>query len=350
MNIAHVIFCLRTGGAELMLLDIVKAQADDGNRVSLVVINDLVDDGLRAMIPPNVDVAFIGRPKGSVNPWWLIKYNRKLWSLKPDVIHFHDDKAAGMTWRLVKAKFVATVHDTGLRLNYFKGMNVVCSISRAVGTDIAERYGMTSEVIPNGIDTAAIKARRADLTTAGSVSIVQVSRLEHVKKGQDLLIEAAAKLIDQGYRITVDFIGDGNSREYLHQLVMKHGIGQSVKFLGNKPREYVYGHLCDYDLFVQPSRNEGFGLTIAEAMAAKVPVLTSDIEGPAEVVGRGKYGSMFKSGSADDLADKIAAMINDYCKYSRSAQAEVYERCVKEFDIRTTANRYLTVYQRTLKR
>lgn len=344
MNIVHVIFSLCTGGAELMLLDILKGQADNGNRVSLVVINDLVDEGLRAMIPQNVNVAFIGRPQGSVNPWWLLKYNIALWSISPNIIHFHNDKAVGMTWRLGNAKFVATVHDTKLKLKYFKDMDVVCAISRAVSTDIAERYGMTSEVIPNGIDTAAIKTRRADRTTVGSVSIVQVSRLEHVKKGQDLLIEAAAKLIDQGYRITVDFIGDGNSREYLHQLVMKHGIGQSVKFLGNKPREYVYGHLCDYDLFVQPSRHEGFGLTIAEAMAAKVPVLVCDTEGPIEVIENGRYGLQFNTGSIDSLANKIRKVYENYCIYEQLAAGPAYDHCLDKFGIEKTCSRYLAVY------
>ena len=56
-----------------------------------------------------------------------------------------------------------------------------------------------------------------------------------------------------------------------------------VRFLGKQTQDYVAAHLTDYDLFVQPSRWEGFGLTVAEAMAAGVPVLVSEGQGPAEV-------------------------------------------------------------------
>ena len=54
-------------------------------------------------------------------------------------------------------------------------------------------------------------------------------------------------------------------------------------FLVKQTQDYVAAHLTDYDLFVQPSRWEGFGLTVAEAMAAGVPVLVSEGQGPAEV-------------------------------------------------------------------
>ena len=58
-------------------------------------------------------------------------------------------------------------------------------------------------------------------------------------------------------------------------MVVELNLEKHVRFLGNQSREYVYSHLKDYDLFVQPSRFEGFGLTVAEAMAACVPVLVT---------------------------------------------------------------------------
>ena len=64
-------------------------------------------------------------------------------------------------------------------------------------------------------------------------------------------------------------------------------------------------HLTDYDLFVQPSRWEGFGLTVAEAMAAGVPVLVSEGQGPAEVTQGSRYGWLFANGDADDLQRQI---------------------------------------------
>ena len=84
----------------------------------------------------------------------------------------------------------------------------------------------------------------------GQLRVVMVSRLEHDKKGQDLLIRAAAAL--QG-TVTVDFIGIGSSMEYLKQFTAELHAETYVRFLGKQTQDYVAAHLTDYDLFVQPS-------------------------------------------------------------------------------------------------
>lgn len=63
-----------------------------------------------------------------------------------------------------------------------------------------------------------------------------------------------------------------------------------VIFEGLKEQAWIYENLCRYDLFIQPSRYEGFGLTVAEAISAKVPVLVSNIEGPLEIIDGGRLG------------------------------------------------------------
>lgn len=133
----------------------------------------------------------------------------------------------------------------------------------------------------------------------------------HEKKGQHILIKAVNKLIKQGYnQIRLDIIGDGDSHKYLKTLVKELDITEYVRFLGSKNQSYIYEHLCDYDLFVQPSIYEGFGLTVTEAMAAKVPVLVSENQGPIEIIDYGRLGYSFKNQDIDDCAAKIAIFLS----------------------------------------
>jgi glycosyltransferase involved in cell wall biosynthesis len=123
-------------------------------------------------------------------------------------------------------------------------------------------------------------------------------------------------------------------------------LNDYIRFLGTKEREYVYTHLCTYDLLVQPSLNEGFGLTVAEAMAAKVPVLVSDIEGPMEVIEKGKYGYYFATEDATDCADKIQFIMEYYTGTTNKQMVEnAYQQVHVKYDIKQTAATYLNEYK-----
>lgn len=351
MKIVHVICSLNTGGAELMLLDIIGHQSSLGHKVSLVVTNESYEQKLVDMIPESVHSVFIHRPEGSRNPWWVLKINLTIQRLHPDIVHLHNDNGAGMCFNfLTGGKMVATVHDTNISLNHYLKLDCLYAISDAVKDDLKNRYEIDTHVVPNGISFEKIKIRGVNMArTSGKFRIVQVSRIDHTKKGQDLLIEAVSRLVGQGYDLTVDFIGFGPALEFLEELCRQRGIEDRVRFLGICSRGYVYEHLCDYDLLVQPSRYEGFGLTVAEGMAAGIPVLVSDIEGPMEVIAHGRYGTSFKSGSADDLADKLRYICNNYEAVMSLAQGEAREYCRRNFSVGSTARAYIDQYNRLLK-
>ena len=175
--------------------------------------------------------------------------------------------------------------------------------------------------------------------------MVQVSRLDHHKKGQDLLIQALLKLRQQGeYNIELTLIGDGESRVFLQEMVNENNMGKEVHFLGSQSQDYIAEHLADYDLFVQPSRYEGFGLTVAEAMAAGVPVLVSSNQGPAEVIENGKYGWIFENEDSADLARMIMFLLSHEEKVFQKAQ--LAQKYVDEkYNVKTTAYKYFCVYQ-----
>lgn len=115
---------------------------------------------------------------------------------------------------------------------------------------------------------------------------------------------------------------------------------------GKKPQKYIIEHLRDYDLFVQPSRNEGFALTVAEAMSAKLPVLVSSGQGPAEVTENDKYGWVFENGNIDDLAAKLEYIRSHYDEALAKIE-KAYGHVRKRYDVSVTAKAYLDNYPRT---
>lgn len=350
MKIVHIICSLCTGGAELLLLDLLRCQQAAGHELGLVVINDRYELDLCRRIPEGIKTVFVNRHQGSKNPWWLLKYNISLRQLRPDVVHFHHDAAVGMTSRsFLDALTVLTVHDTGINLRYISRPDALFAISEAVDEDIKRRYGAESVVVHNGVPVDSIAFSHHTSQNMSEFHIIQISRLDHDKKGQDLLIKAVGRLKTEGYRLKVDFIGVGSEENYLRSLAEECGVGDDISFLGRRSRDYIYSHLCEYDVLVQPSRYEGFGLTVAEGMAAGIPVLVSDIEGPMEVIGHGRYGSSFKCGSADDLAEKIRHIYDNFDAARNLAQGEAREYCRRNFSVDATARAYIDQYKRLIK-
>ncbi len=347
MKIVHVICSLNTGGAELMLLDIIREQSASGHSVGLVVTNRSYEQALVDKIPGSVCTVFVNRPEGSHNPLWLLKINMAVRRFRPDIVHFHNDKGAGMCFpRLTGGRSVATVHDTNISLNHYLRLDRLYAISVSVRDDLKSRYGIDAEVVINGISTDRVKSNDGFKRPLPRVfKVVQVSRLDHGKKGQDLLIEAVSRLSDLGYKLSVDFIGDGSSCGFLQKLCGDKGISDRVHFLGTCSRDYVYEHLKDYNLLVQPSRYEGFGLTVAEAMAAKIPVLVSDIEGPMEVIGHGRFGHAFKCGSADSLTAVLRSVLDNHHAADDLAQGDAYDYARTNFSVATSASRYIDLYK-----
>ena len=130
-------------------------------------------------------------------------------------------------------------------------------------------------------------------------------------------------------------------------MISKLGLKENVSLLGRKDREYVYAHLCDYDMLILPSRSEGFGLTVVEAMCAKVPVMVSNLEGPMEVIDGGRLGYTFASDDVDDLSAGLCRFISEGPDMSIIGKA--YEFALKEFDINVTADKYMSMYKKVIR-
>jgi glycosyltransferase involved in cell wall biosynthesis len=238
-----------------------------------------------------------------------------------------------------------TLHGLDVPVKYIGRYKKLFAISNSVKDDIISRANINSIVVYNGISTSLIDIKQKYIFKS-KFKIVCVGRLDHKIKGQHLAIQAIYFLSKKGVNnIQLDLIGTGCSEEYLKKLTAEYGLSEKVTFLGLKDRDYIYGQLKVYDLLIQPSLFEGFGLTLAESMAAKIPFLVSNIQGPMEVIDNGKNGYCFEVGNVKSLVEKIELIIANYYSEDMYQMIESAHIRVKTcFDIKETAKKYIDEY------
>lgn len=105
----------------------------------------------------------------------------------------------------------------------------------------------------------------------------------------------------------------------LTRLIIDEGVSDRVHFAGwiEEPADYLHG----LDLFVLPSRVEPFGLVVAESMAAGVPVVATDIDGPKEILQHGALGQLCAAEDPEGLAAAIALALSDWKTTLEKARA-----------------------------
>jgi N-acetyl-alpha-D-glucosaminyl L-malate synthase BshA len=148
--------------------------------------------------------------------------------------------------------------------------------------------------------------------------------------------EVKAKLI---------LMGDGPDRDQTLQIAKDLGIEEDVKYLG-KTNE-VERVLCMSDLFLLPSSSESFGLAALEAMAAKVPVISTNTGGLPEVNIDGVTGYASSVGDVTDMIKNSLRILQNPVLKSKLSQ-NAFDRA-KEFDISNVVPMYEEVYKKVIE-
>ena len=310
LRITHLFWSFTLGGAETMVSDIANLQVrNKDTEVSIIIINHHYDNNLFFNIDCKVSVFKLNRKPKSINPIFYFKLHRTLSILDPDIIHCHNynlDKILKKKWQ---NRSILTVHGFYRALNPNNRFNKIVAISESVKQDLLGRGIRKVDVVMNGVFTNKIIVKKSFNQIP---KICCIGRLEHQIKGQDILIKALYWLeTNFDFRYEMFFIGDGSSKEYLMSLIKKYEIRNKVEFISGIPREELYNSIFEYDLLIQPSIIEGFGLTVVEAMSAKVPVIISEALGLLEETNVGKFGLVFANYYYKDLSIKILEILKE---------------------------------------
>jgi len=189
----------------------------------------------------------------------------------------------------------------------------------------------------NACDLERFSSQHRAPSHQGLPRIGMVARLE-VHKDQPTLIRAVALLRDQGLRCTVWLVGEGSHRPQLEALIKTLDLVDQVKLLGM--RRDIPELLGQLDLFVFAAKpDEGFGIALAEAMAAGVPIVATDVGACREVLDGGRCGLLVEPGSPEALAAGIQAVLAEPTAARNSAEA-ARERALREFSVAAMAEAY----------
>ena len=268
--------------------------------------------------------------------------------------------AAPAKLRFPRLKILNTVHDTGNYTSY-SAVKVLAgnllldhtiAISEAVRSEILSR-GMSPKkvtTIHNAVDTEKFcllrEGTKETMAAAGSgpspalqpskpsdtasatgesplsgapapLRIGCVARFFPAKKGQDLLVTAVEKLLAEDPDLNMHCVlagdiykGQQEAYDALTAHVAEAGLGNVITFTGGLAPDDVPAFLHTLDLFVLPSRYEGFGISLIEAMACGLPCVASNLEGPAEIITDESLGALFTPGDADALAVSLRLAID----------------------------------------
>jgi len=197
--------------------------------------------------------------------------------------------------------------------------------TRSYGVTSAPLRGRPLTVIPSAVDLDRFRPGldpgriRADLRLEGKRVMVFTGRLVP-HKGVDVILQALAQLPKD---VVLVVIGAGPRLPSLVGLARRLGVEDRVRFCPAVSDEDLPYFLALGDVFVFPSQNrlEGFGLVVAEAMAAGLPVVVADMPGVRELIEPGKEGLLAEPLIATDLADKARIVLDDPALARRMGRA-----------------------------
>jgi len=139
-------------------------------------------------------------------------------------------------------------------------------------------------------------------------------------------------------------VGDGQERPECEQLCRDLKVCENVRFLGKQ--DAVEEILSVSDMFLMPSESESFGLAALEAMACKVPVISSNTGGLPELNINGKTGYLSNIGDIDDMAEKAIYILQDDARLNTFKENALAR--AKEFDLALILPQYENYYRQII--
>lgn len=323
MHLALIISSLNAGGAERVISSLANHWAEVGHKVSLITFSS---PSAKPFYPlnPNIHLVQLNQSQAETPPFKRLKNSlKRIWCLRKTIKDLCPDRILSF----VEATNITTLLATrGLKIpvvvseridpnfyaipgfyQWLRGQLYPLAKKVVVQTHHAGTYFSNQKnlsIIPN-----PVVQPKQTVTTLGAVQkIIAIGRLEPQKDHQTLL-HSLPILLNHHPHLTLTIYGEGAERSNLEALIQSLNLEGKVFLPGAV--QNIQEKLLEADLFIFPSRFEGFPNALCEALAIGLPTIASNCSGNVDVVQDGVNGRLFSVGNVDQLTTIALELIHD---------------------------------------
>ena len=332
MKILYVINALTVGGAQTLLFDAASFFLNKGCEVYVAAFRGgIFEEKLKLA---GVKVVILGEFLCDISG--TIKLIKLIKRIDPDIIHSHLFRAS--MWARIaglfnlRSKIITTVHGkeswfySWLEKYMYDFSDKIVFSSRYLlewyNNDLIKKslknyLDEIETVLYPGVEIYK-KSEKKPLSD-NQIVIGTMSRL-HKVKGIDFLLRSIARIKHENYKLII--AGDGIEKRKLINIASELKIKDKCEFVGHiEDKKKFFSRL---NLFVAPSREEGFGINICEAMERNVPVFASDVGGIKEIIKDGYNGKLFVVNNNCEYVENFANMLDNVFIKENRKQIEIF--------------------------
>lgn len=378
MKIIHIIPNLKKGGAERIVIDIVrKLSGNSENHVKLILFANQIEYNVQDLlplievVPSTVQLSLI--KKNQLN----ISELQKTFDLfQPDVIHTHlfEAEIVSRCCVFTKAKWFTHSHDrmksfNNLSLfkikskhdltNYFEkrfllkrykknGGNHFIAISEDIQQflkSVLPKELQNIHLLQNAIDVKRFE-KPVDFISSNNNSVcrlISVGRLDKNKNHQ-FLIDVILDLINKNASVHLTIVGEGDEREALEAKIVHLNLSHQISLVGLQ--EKVEAYLWNADLYIHSAITEGFGLTLVEAMAAGLPVISLNGGGNKNLIHHGENGFIIEEQDVNLFSKSVIELFQNKSAYELFSKKAI--GFANQFDIKSYCDKLSSIYKKVL--
>ena len=378
MKILHIIPNLKKGGAERIVIDIVRQlNMDKSLDVKLVLFENQIEYEVQDLesnikiIPSHVRLSLLKK-----NEYDLNVLQSFIEEFQPAIIHSHlyEAEVISRSCFYPSAKWFTHSHD---RMRSFNNLNFRSLSSKRALTDYFEkkyllkRYAInggnhfiaisediehflksvlqlksaTIHLLPNAIDVKRFEKPAEFVSTKDNqiFELVSIGRLDKNKNHQ-FLVDVVKALTNKQIPVHLTIIGDGTERKALQEKINHLDLAHRISLVGIQ--DNVEEFLWNADLYVHSALTEGFGLTLLEAMAAGLSVITIDGGGNKNLIRHGENGFIITEQDVSLFSEFINELFQN--PTLRELTSNYAKEFANNFDITTYIDQLITIYKKAL--